>query len=1007
MHLGFELNSMFESRGDTRVGKRERVAKSGAAESFDLEWIGQRTGHAERRQIVTLAVVFERVAGMEPEEFADELERRRAFIARVGARYGGIVERVDPDVQLLCWGWPVAHEADARLAVAAALDIAGEAADVARCGVDAGIAIAQQVSGEQTGTGGGPVGEVMRTAVAHAQVGVPGQVIVSETVTALVGDAFDLTAVCHSSPVGLVFIAAARRQPYASIAATSLIGRGTEFAEIESLWSKVCEGAWKSLLIEGVAGVGKSALAAKLEREVKATGGIAFSISCLPEQQFMALATIRALCGTLELEAANGGLGKSCADDGSLCDAGTQTGCPAVELLDLQGRIAGASAGRPILVIVEDLHWADAASVTALADLCAKRAGSARVLLLLSARPDWRARAAIDDHIDMVVRLYPLSTAEILQLIDQSALAPRLSSAARHLVCDQAEGNPFYALELARLCSMTRDDNAHHRLLARPNRINAALTGQLDALASLKPLAQAAAVLGRIFDLRVLAVVLELDERVLRERLEMLVAIGVLSTRWERRQWGYRFKHALLWSQAYGSVLKSRRRELHLRMARELERRHAGDMGVKPEVVAYHWKKAGIHQEAFGWWSLAAHVSAARGSEAEAIDYINEAMAARREAPDACTPLEAAELQSLLACQQQALRGNASREAIRAFEAAMELLVENVSQPTDLDLEIACSIGSIHLVQGDIKAALSSTSKLLNAARERGRLDMQAVALRMHGTANKMAGRVGEAIELLKEAVEIFSSGIPWQASRMSVSDPAASALAHLASAQSIAGDVAAAYASRLRALARTHEVGDAHTSSNILGVLALGAVHVGDAGTAAALARASQEVAELHGHNYWAARAVLIQAWARARLHPEREFEAVLKALEAYVASGTGRASVIAHCLAGEVALAARLPQQALELVRPFRNKGLLQSEWIYMPEQMRIEAVATDMLGGDPEFVLRSLVEAEAMALQQGAFAYWRRIGTTRAEMETNSKRRRGRGKPSSLRGRVKPGP
>jgi hypothetical protein len=625
--------------------------------------------------------------------------------------------------------------------------------------------------------------------------------------------------------------------------------------------------------------------------------------------------------------------------------------------------------------------------------LCGQPGAGERLLLVLSSRPDTREENGVRRFVGRVLNVAPLSKLEIEQVVGQCEFASRLGEQARRLVCEHADGIALYAIELARLCAATPEENAHHRLLSGPNRINAGLTGQLDALASLKPLAQAAAVLGRVFDARALAAVLEIDERVLKGRLGMLVTLGILSPLASKHEHGFRFKHALLWSQAYGSVLKARRRELHLRMAGELEWRYAVDAWVKPEVVAYHWKKAGLHHEAFSWWSVAAHASAARGAEAESIDYISEALAAKRSSPQVCSGLDEAELHGLLARQQQALRGSAAREAISAYASALELLAENPSQPTDLDLDIAWGLASIHLVRGDIYAALTASSTLLDNARERGRMDFQLLALRIHGTANLMAGRVREAIELLTGSAQMFAAGFEWQSSRNLTSDPTASALAHLASAQALAGDTQAARASRASALARAGKIKDAHTSSNILGVLALGAVHLGEPGIASALARGSEAIALQHAHTYWAARAVLILTWAAARRQPAHGLPAMLAALEGYSSTGTGRASVIAHCLTAEIAIAARQPQQALTLLKPFRNKGHLQGEWIYIPELMRIEALAMHHLGDDPREVGNLLAEADGMARKQGCVAFSTRIVETLAEVGRAQQRSRSR--------------
>ena len=952
---------------------------------FGLKWIGQSTGASERRQIVVLAIGFEPAAAADPEDIVEALHIRRTLVARTAARYSGSLARVDPNLQIVCWGWPLSHEADARLAVAAALEVASQRATPARCSLDVGIAIAP--SHEDALKNSVLVCEALNTSVLYQSYARAGQVFVSDAVAALV-DGFFHKVEAPLLPDG--------RQCW-SLAAPStggprqqqpveLIGRTAEFAILADCWRIALRGGSRSVCIEGDAGIGKSALARQLARLVTETGGRAISVACLPERRQQ---------GSWIAEQLNARLLRLlqiCPDEGEALRSSTQAG-------QLLPRLTARAARQwPLTIIVSDATWIDAVSATALAGLHPID----QVLLVETRRPptsglEKSTRRSADS---VTIELGPMSLLDIEALVRRSPDGIRLSEKNIDLVCRHAEGNPLYALELARLCAERPDSNSHHRLLSGPNRLNAHLTGRLDALSDLKPLAQAAAVVGRLFDARVLAAVLGIEMRCLTERLQLLVQTGILSERRDRRAQRYRFKHALLWSQAYGSVLKSRRRELHLTIARELTGRIDADSAIRPEIVAHHWKKAGRPAEAFAWWYLSAHSAAARGADAISIDCINEALAAKEETPDVSTPLQEAELMGLLARQQQTLRGGAAPEAITAYEAATSLLESAVHKPTDLDLDIAWGLASIHLVRGDVKLALIASGKLIGEAQERGRGDIKMLALRIHGTANMLSGRVAEAIELLAGAYQLSDSGTDCNHPSPYICDPAASALAHLASAYAIVGDKVQAHTTRQRALERAAHVGDAHTTSNILGVLALGAIHLGETGPAAALARASEEIASRHRYTYWAARGALIQAWAAARRTPGRGIEAMRAALEIYRCTGAGRASVIAHCLTAEVALDARQPGEALALLTPFRNKGHLQGEWLYIPEVLRLQAIAHAMI--DPRHrddALQLLAQAEDLAAEHGSQPFLFRIRTARESFAKPKTRRSRRARAAPL--------
>ncbi len=957
-------------------------------DDFGLKWIGQSTGASERRQIVVLAIGFEPAAAFDPEDTADALNLRRGLVARFAARYRGSVERIDPNLQIVCWGWPHSHEADARLAVAAALEIANERASLARCSLDVGIAVAP--SHEAPLKNSALVCEALHTSVLYQTDARAGQVFVSDAVAALV-DGFFQKVEAPFLPDGRQCwsIAAPQTGSPRHQQPVDLIGRTAEYAILTDCWRVTLRGGSRSVCIQGDAGMGKSALAKQLARLVPETGGRAISVACLPERQQQSNWISEQLNARLLR------LLQICPDEGEAL----RSTAPAGQLLP---RLTARAARQwPLTIIVSDVAWIDADSATALAGLHPID----QLLLIETRRPPNSPPSTTGRHRadSITIELGPMSLLDIEAIVQRSPDGVRLSEKNLDLVCGQAEGNPLYALELARLCAERPDSNSHHRLLSSPNRLNAHLTGRLDALADLKPLAQAAAVVGRLFDARVLAAVLGIETRTLTERLQLLVQTGILSDRRDRRAERYRFKHALLWSQAYGSVLKSRRKELHITIARELTRRFDADRAIRPEIVAHHWKKAGRPAEAFAWWCRSAHAAAARGADAISIDCIHEALAAKAVTPDLCTPLQEAELMGLLARQQQTLRGSASPEAITAYEAATSLLASAVHKPTDLDLDIAWGLASIHLVRGDVKLALTASGKLVGEAHERGRTDIKLLALRIHGTASLLSGRVTEAIEVLGGACQISASIADGHHSGHYICDPAASVFAHLASAYAVAGDKAQAHATRQRALERAAQVGDAHTTSNIFGVLALGAIHLGEAGTAAALARASQEIASRHRYTYWAARGALIQAWGATRRTPGRGIEVMRAALETYRNTGAGRASVIAHCLTAEVALDGRQPAEALALLTPFRNKGHLQGEWLYIPELLRLEAIARTMI--DPRHrddALQLLTEAEGLTTEHGNQSFLSRIRTTRENITTPKKRRSPRARATPLAAR-----
>lgn len=1012
LHEGARAFRSMGSHSNAGRGSSDRNLATQEKLAFDLGWIGRNTGHAERRQVVVLAVGFDPFEVSDPEELVETLARRRSFVQQIVSLYGGTVGRIDPNLQIVAWGWPMAGEADTRFAVAAALEIAADPGHAPRCGIDAGIAITAETGSDRFDLGF--VGEMVGSAVANQAAAPPGKVCVGAAVDRLIRDAFVLVECKERQGEAPLWLVAGRRAQHRGRLPglgrqRVTIGRDREKQEIKALLAETKRGAGQLLRIEGEAGVGKTALVDWIEQEAVDSLATFIVLQCLPEVQHKPLRPIDRIVGQIARlpspwgrePAAGEALSNAFPCNGDVAGLALLQACreelasvePAVMALGrrLAEFISYKSRARALVLVVEDMHWADEATVRVIESLEVLAGRGVAVLLVVTSRPDpesggsaargsrWRRQ-----------RLGRLAHDEILHLLDTGELSAKLDAETRERIAQRSDGIPFYALELAGLCAQNADREGDHRLLARPNKLNAALTGRLDALETLKPLAQAAAVLGRLFDGRILAAVLGMDERVIDERLVMLVDMGLLIRR-RAKGGSYRFHDALLWSQAYGSVLKGRRRDLHRRIAGIMQGPAGERFEVKPELVAHHWKKAGVHAKAFEWWFRAAMEAAERGAAAKAVAFINHALTARQLAPEVCSAHDEATLMSVLGSQLRVLRGSSSREAVAAYERAMEVVSSMAARPVDIDLEIAWGVATIHLVRGDIQAAAESSSRLLAEASERHRDDICLLALRVHGTARLLGGSVSEAIGLFEDATARYARGLHGEFQRRLVSDPGAITFAHLATAYAVAGNAQAARDRRDQALHLAVGTKHAHTTANVLGVLTISAVHMGEAGIAGALARGCREIASREGFKYWVTRSDIILAWAGAAGDEAGCVEAMRQALLAYSSTGSSRAAVFSACLAAEVALKAGRPDDALAFLAPVRNAGEQRGEWLYMPEVRRLEACA--LLQRDAariEMARQMLAEAEAISRWHGSVVLLARIEATRGHIERAAKRR-----------------
>jgi predicted ATPase len=197
---------------------------------------------------------------------------------------------------------------------------------------------------------------------------------------------------------------------------------------------------------------------------------------------------------------------------------------------------------------------------------------------------------------------------------------------------------------------------------------------RLDRLAPLKEVAQTAAVIGREFSHELLAAVASLGDNQLQDALSQLVKSELVFRRGAPPEATYRFKHALVQDAAYQSLLKSRRQQLHARIAEVIERGFPDIGDTQPEVLARHFTDGGLRERAIPHWSRAGELAAGRSANVEAIAHFTTALELLTALPD--TPERARlelPLQMAFAAPLIATKGYAASEVERAYIRAREL----------------------------------------------------------------------------------------------------------------------------------------------------------------------------------------------------------------------------------------------------------------------------------------------------------------------------------------------
>jgi DNA-binding CsgD family transcriptional regulator/tetratricopeptide (TPR) repeat protein len=429
------------------------------------------------------------------------------------------------------------------------------------------------------------------------------------------------------------------------------VGRERELGQLGRTLDAARAGSGTTVLVAGEAGIGKTRLASELAARARDAGFevlLGRSIDLVgTELPFQPLVeALRPLDAFPRVDAQA---------------AGSQLRVFQETLALLFARAAAA----PLLLVLEDLHWADTSTLDLVVFL-AHNLDDRRVLLLATYRADEPSSAArmrrLADGVRrsgsaLLLELGPLRHEELTALlVARAGAAP--PAALTDAIVARSEGNPFFAEELLAAAG------GHDGVL--PRRLRDLLLQRVARLDSAtRDLLRLAAAAGRDVGYPLLRAVAALPEPDLRESLRQAVEHGVLVA--VPATGGFRFRHALLAEAVYATILPGEREELHARLAEELARGGS----AAPAELAPHWAAAGRGAEA-----LAASVEAARQAEAvfglaEALAHLERALGLWDAVPEA-TELVRLDLAGL--CSWAAELANQTGAAPRAVELAQQAI---------------------------------------------------------------------------------------------------------------------------------------------------------------------------------------------------------------------------------------------------------------------------------------------------------------------------------------------
>ena len=726
-----------ESRAVVEVRDRGASAATVGAPRIEFEALDTT---AERRQ---LSVMFCDLVGstllseqLDPEDLREVMRTYQETAATIIDVHGGHIAQYLGDGLLVYFGYPRAHEDDARRAVHAGLEIINAVKAISipgrsdegrylavRVGIHTGLVVVGEVGAgnrrEQLA-----LGQTPNLAARIQGWAEPNTLVISSATAQLVAGRVNFEAlgtkqfdgitepIAVSRVLGVLDDSTSDQRAGSGGGVPFLMGRHEELGLLLRRWEQSKKGLGQTILIKGEAGIGKTALAQAISAYVVREGFTRLTFYCSPYHQNSPLHPLIAHLhrtfgfepdesASIKLERLESVLDRFhpfkleevvplFASLFSL-DLGDDRYAP-LEMGPEQQRqrthdalnawMVEEAKRRPALVIWEDVHLADPSTLELL-ELTFDEMPTIPALNVVTFRsdfvPPWNLRA----HMTQVA-LDRLDRSDVEAMITGLSGGLTLPAQVVDEIVDKADGVPLFVEELTKtvlVSDFLRPGDDRYELasqnlpsLAIPATLQDLLMARLDRWPEVREIAQLGAVLGREFSYEMLASLSPVDESTLQQRLAQLVDAELLNQQGRPPRAKYFFRQALIQDAAYESLLRSVRQHYHVQIAQLLEASFPDSVEVQPERLAHHFTEAGRVEQAIPYWLRAGQRAVERWANTEAIAHFTKGLKVLEALPDmqARLPHEL-ELQMALGLPLMNAKGWGAPDVERVFNRAREL----------------------------------------------------------------------------------------------------------------------------------------------------------------------------------------------------------------------------------------------------------------------------------------------------------------------------------------------
>jgi tetratricopeptide (TPR) repeat protein len=659
--------------------------------------------------------------------------------------------------------------------------------------------------GEAAGTGDQSklaVGSTPNLAARLQGLAATDQIVIAASTRRLVGSAFELTDLGEHELKGIAEPVHAWRVERALVtesrfdarrgggALTPLVGRDEELDLLLRRWSQARVGEGQVVVLSGEPGIGKSRILSSLRERLDAGDVRVLRFQCSPYYVNSAFWPSidnleRALKFTRD-EAADSKLDKL---EALIV---TQYGLPlpsarfvaAILSIPCEARYGAvsmtpqkhkdetlrtlvditeaAARQQPTVMLFEDAHWADPTTLEVLG-LLIDRVKTVPLLVVLTHRPEFPSRWSEQGHV-VDLNLTKLTRTQSVAMVASITGGKVLPGTLLEQILTRTDGVPLFVEELTKSVLELGElkEAADHyeyegsaRAVSIPVTLRDSLMARLDRFMPVKEIAQIGAAIGREFSYELIAAVAPMPQAQLDDALARLSESGLAFRRTTPVGTTFLFKHALVQDAAYDSLLKSRRQELHAKIARVFKQAFPNVEATEPEVLAHHLTAAGLSEAAIPLWLAAGDLALKRMALSEAIAHLSQGLELASTLPRS-SQRDASELglRSRLGTAWIALKGWPAPEVWISLHPALSL-AKSLERHDALAPILAGLFGSV-LTQGRVAEAMPWALEMLDLAEVTGDTDLLITAHASTCECHFWAGALTKAIEHADQVLDLY-----------------------------------------------------------------------------------------------------------------------------------------------------------------------------------------------------------------------------------------------------------